>query len=138
MYNPLPTIGQLEDLFRTKSVFSDKQPTYYETLPLLKKIDYLHKMIKDEPHSKPEQKTIKRINDLKEELLELKEHPEMIPKMLRDEMLRNEMIDKISLLITYISRNNEMSNNQNSNRKKLRTRGGRYRNKRRRTRKYKW
>ncbi len=91
----------------------------------------------DGPHSNPEKKTIDRINDLKKELLELQEHPEMIP-----EMIRVEMSEKISVLITFISRNNEMSNNQKSNRKKLRTMGGRYRNKRRRTlkrtRKYKW
>ena len=75
-------------------------------------------------------------NKQKEELLELEEHPEMIPEMLRDEMST-----KISLLITYISPNetqkrsrNEMNNNENIKR----TRGGRYRNKRRRTRKYKW
>ena len=56
-------------------------------------------------------------------------------------MLRDEMSTKISLLITYISPNetqkrsrNEMNNNENIKR----TRGGRYRNKRRRTRKYKW
>ena len=138
MINPQPTIEQLADMLVAKSGLSEKKPTYYETLPLLKKIDHLHNLIMmDGPRTNPGKSVIKRINDLKKELLELEEHPEMIP-----EMIRVEMSEKISVLINITqkrSRNNEMSNN-NENRK--RTRGGRYRNKRRRTlkrtRKYKW
>ena len=104
----------------------------------------------DGPRSNPAKSVIKRINDLKEELLELEEHPEMIPEMLRDEMLLemkpHEMSTKISLLITYISPNETQKRSRNNdmltNSKNQRTRGGRYRNKRRRTlkrtRKYKW
>ena len=144
MINPQPTIEELADLFRAKSGLSEKKLSNYEQLSLFKKIDHLHNLIMmDGPRTNPGKSVIKRINDLKKELLELEEHPEMIPKMLRDVMS-----EKISVLIKAItpkrSRNNEMSNNEMSNNEmpnSKRTRGGRYRNKRRRTlkrsRKYK-
>ena len=140
MLNPQPTIEQLADMLVAKSSLSEKKPSYYETLPLLKKIDHLHNLIMmDGPGTNPGKSVIKRINDLKKELLELEEHPEMIP-----EMIRVEMSEKISLLINITqkrSRNNEMSNNENPNRpNSKRRRGGRNKRRRtlKRTRKYKW
>ena len=38
MPNPQPTIEQLTDMLVAKSALSEKQPSYYETLPLLKKL----------------------------------------------------------------------------------------------------
>jgi hypothetical protein len=133
MPDPPPTIEQFVDLFN-KSGLSERQPTYYEQLSLLGKIDYLHKIIKDEPRSNPPKTVIKRINDLKKELLKLQEHPEMLLEMLSDEMLPKmlpkmlpEMLDimskKISVLIKAITpkrslnemENNKMEHNENSN-----------------------
>jgi hypothetical protein len=60
--NPPPTFEQLLGLFN-KSGLSERQPTYYEQLSLLKKIDYLHNMITDEPRERPPKTVINRIND---------------------------------------------------------------------------
>ena len=141
--NPPPTFEQLLEMFEKKSSLSERPLSNYEQLSLLKQIDYLHPMITGDPHLKPAKSVIKRINDLKKELLKLEADPEMLDHIMRLEkytdMQDDKMIDKIRLLI---QKSDEMPNRPNEmpNSKRRRVGGGRNKRRRtlKRTRKYKW